>query len=100
MPQRGSIRRGLAAAALAALALGAGGCGYAEIVAGYGAKMLCSCVFVAGRDVGSCTSEELGDYAAFVRTDVDLTRRTVRATGLWLADAEAGFEDARGCTLR
>jgi len=89
------------AAALAlAVSLGPLGCGYPEIVAGYAAKMMCSCVFVAGRDEASCLDEELGAYERFVNVEVEREARAVRARGLLVASARADHDERLGCTLR
>jgi hypothetical protein len=87
-------------ATLAALSALAGGCALPTIVAGYGAKMLCSCTFVAGREPASCLDEDLASYAPLLSTEIDPARRAVRARGMGLATAEAVYDDEGGCTLQ
>ena len=71
-----------------------------EIVSGYTAKMLCSCVFVSGRDTSSCLREDLGGYAGFFEARVDLSGRSVDSRALLLGEARAEYHDRLGCTLR
>jgi hypothetical protein len=97
MPTRPRLAR---AALLASAAALAGGCGLPAAVAGYGAKMLCSCTFVAGRDAATCLDEELGSYGPILSTEVDREHRTVRARGLYWTTLEAVYDDELGCTLR
>ncbi len=71
-----------------------------EIISGYTAKMLCSCVFVSGRDASSCLREDLGAYAGFFEAQVDRTRRAVDSRALLVRSARAEYQDGLGCTLR
>jgi hypothetical protein len=94
----------LARAALLASALGAAAgssaCAYPEIAAGYAAKMMCSCLFVAGRDAGSCLHEELGAYESLLSVDVEPEAGAVTVSSLLVASARAEHDAALGCTLR
>lgn len=90
-----------ALAVLAALVLGAGG--YyawrgAGILAGFGAKVLCSCVFVTGREPAACFAEELGAYPMLGGT-VDRTRGSVTVAAFGVRRARARFQRDLGCTL-
>jgi hypothetical protein len=71
-----------------------------EIVSGYTAKMLCSCVFVSGRDAASCLREDLGGYTGFFEARVDFTGRAVDSSALLVGSARAEYHDGLGCTLR
>jgi hypothetical protein len=85
----------LALAVVSWLALRAG-----EIVSGYTAKALCSCVFVSGRDTASCLREDLAAYAGFFEAHVDRAQRAVDSKALLVSDARAEYHDRLGCTLR
>jgi hypothetical protein len=71
-----------------------------EIVSGYTAKMLCSCVFVSGRDAASCLREDLGGYAGLFEARVDSARRAVDSRALLVGVARAEYHEGLGCTLR
>ena len=71
-----------------------------EIVSGYTAKMLCSCVFVSGRNATACLHEDLGGYAGLFEARVDLTGRAVDSRSLLVGGARAEYHDGLGCTLR
>jgi hypothetical protein len=70
-----------------------------RIVAGYSAKILCSCVFVAGRDVASCEGEELASYQGLYAARIDRAAGAVETTALYLVGARARYREALGCTL-
>jgi len=74
------------------------------IIAGYSAKMLCSCVFVAERSEEQCLFEDLGAYQPYITARVDVGHRWVEvfALGLRTARAEpvAAVAEGGGCTLR
>lgn len=84
------------------LALGAAGY-YAwasgEILAGYTAKTLCTCVFVAGRDPSSCLEQELGAYRSLMTATIDRETRAVHTRALLVRRAHARFRDNLGCAL-
>ncbi|HKE11605.1 MAG TPA: hypothetical protein VKE73_08540 [Myxococcota bacterium] len=71
-----------------------------EIVSGYTAKALCSCVFVSGRDAVSCLREDLAAYAGLFEAHLDLTQRAVDSRALWVSGARAEYDERLGCTLR
>lgn len=100
-PARRSFLRRLAA--LLALALAAGG-GWAwsagsEIIGGYTAKMICSCVFVAARPLDRCLTEDVGAYRSWVDPQLDEPARTVRVRALGLRTLTARVDALGGCTL-
>ena len=71
---------------------------YAYVGTSYNAKMVCSCKFVAGRDIESIKKEEL--YAvSFSNIDIDEANSTVSANIYGLATAKAIFRPGLGCTL-
>ena len=68
----------------------------ADIGAGFGAKHLCSCVFVGGRDYDACR-RDLGPDMEPVRSA--LVGDTVEAWVPLLARRTARFHDGTGCTF-
>jgi hypothetical protein len=71
-----------------------------EILAGYFAKTLCSCVFVARRDAASCLEEDLGAQQSFVRTEVDAAAKRVTAIAFLFRHASAVYRPGLGCALQ
>lgn len=65
---------------------------------GYVAKHLCSCVFVAGRELGDCRAD-LAPNTEAVRAEVLAADRAVRAWVPLLAQRTARYSDGTGCTL-
>jgi hypothetical protein len=84
--------------ALVGLILLWGARSFGEASAGYVAKTLCSCIFVAGRDADGCRREDLDGYD-YVDTRVDRAARTVEARSLLVGHARAEYLGPRGCTL-
>jgi hypothetical protein len=82
---------GAVAGALALPALG--------VAAGYAAKMVCSCVFVAGRSATACHDEDLPGLW-FVRVDIDASAREARASALGMRSARARYAEGLGCILQ
>jgi hypothetical protein len=83
--------------------LGAGGAWWrlrplAQVGAGYVAKQMCSCVFVAERSFESCRSDMLPSLHR-VRAERLPGGAGVRAFLPLLADRTARFHGATGCTL-
>jgi hypothetical protein len=66
--------------------------------AGYVAKQLCSCVFVAGRDMASCRAD-LTESSDPIRAEVLDAEQAVRAWVPVLAERRATYTDGTGCTL-
>ena len=91
-------------ALLGLLGLGVAGAGVLAlpalgVAAGYSAKMICSCVFVAGRSAGACHEQDLPDLG-FVRVDVDESAREARASAFGLRSARARYREELGCILQ
>lgn len=89
--------------ALALLALTIGGAfawrlaGQADVAAAAMAKVACSCVFVAGRDLGACRAD---DPPGFEQVTVEIDRAAKAATARALAAVRrATYSEAYGCTL-
>jgi hypothetical protein len=70
-----------------------------EIIGGYTAKMLCSCVFVVGRDTERCLEEDLAEYTGLFTADVDRPSERVSSRALGLRTAHARHRAEFGCTL-
>src|SRR5206468_3021076 len=96
----------LLAGAAVGLALGAGAWYVNQVLligAAYHAKMLCSGVFVSGREAEAVEREDIAasqhPVLRFVLAKVDRERRSVSAGLFGLAQREAVFRDGFGCTL-
>ena len=76
---------------------------FLPIGSGHKAKVLCSDVFVSGRDPESILSEDLaGDYQGnkYFKTDVDYEDQSVTASTFFgLAKRKAVFRPGLGCTV-
>jgi len=95
------VRRSILVIVLAALAWGIR---YAwvsfPIITGYGAKNLCSCMFVGGRTEKSVKDEELADSPLTLgRFTVDEKDSSVTGTVAGLAKRKAIYRKGLGCTL-
>lgn len=69
---------------------------YARLATAYGAKMVCSCRFVAGREMESCLTDFTADVGA-VRFEE--SRSTIRASVFGLVSDRAVHTPGTGCTL-
>lgn len=70
---------------------------YAKIATAYSAKMVCSCRFVADREMASCKRDFTDDMSSVSFSESD---DTIRASVLGgYVTAEARFEPGLGCTL-
>ena len=70
---------------------------YAEVATAYGAKMVCSCLHVAERDMASCRNDFTSDFDAVKFSD---DGRVTRASVLGgPVKSDAAFEPGLGCTL-
>lgn len=76
----------------------------AGIIAGYSAKMLCSCVLVAERTEEQCLAQDLAAYAPYISARADRSERWAEAFALGLrtarAEPVATLAEGGGCTLR
>ncbi len=95
------IKRGIVVALLLAILLGLSYLWQAfPIISGYGAKNLCTCVFVAGRTVESVLEDELGAMPLSLGS-FEVSWQDSSATGavFGLATKKAIFRKGLGCTL-
>ena len=70
---------------------------YASTATAYGAKMVCSCRFVAEREMASCKRDFTEDISAVTFTEDD---DVIRASVLGgMITSEARHEAGLGCTL-
>ncbi|WP_084396242.1 hypothetical protein [Henriciella aquimarina] len=70
---------------------------YAKVATAYGAKMVCSCRFVAGREMESCKGDFTADVSAVTFSE---DGETIRASVLGgVISAEADHEEGLGCVL-
>ncbi len=70
------------------------------IISGYGAKNMCSCLFVTGMDIQKAETEELGRYPLSLATyKVNYTDSSVTATVFGFAKQKAIYRQGFGCTL-
>jgi CubicO group peptidase (beta-lactamase class C family) len=70
------------------------------VVSGYGAKNLCSCVFVQGRDEQEVINQELGTILGSLGTfAVDRSDSSASGRVLFLARKKAIYRKGLGCTL-
>jgi CubicO group peptidase (beta-lactamase class C family) len=89
---------------LLVVALVLAGCGgflawkSARIGTAYAAKVLCSAVFISGRDPEAVRAEELGKYP-IIDTEIDMGEKSVTASVLGLADRTAVYREGLGATL-
>jgi hypothetical protein len=68
------------------------------VATGYSAKMICSCVFVAGRSAKACSTQDLPGLG-WIDVSVDTTSQEVRSSVLGLQPQRARYTDGFGCTL-
>ncbi|MEQ3649281.1 hypothetical protein [Hyphomonas sp.] len=70
---------------------------FAEVSTAYGAKMVCSCLHIAERELESCKKDFTADVSAVTFTDDGHVTRASVLGGL--VKSEARFDPALGCTL-
>ena len=105
-----NVKALLVAAGIAALATGAGivfypnqqaahadGLAHVEILTALGAKQVCSCLHVAGREMDSCQGDFTFDMSGISYTDEDNMTRASAQDGR--VTAQAKFTPGLGCTL-
>ena len=69
-------------------------------ISGYGAKNLCSCIFVAGREEKTVQQEELNDFPVNLGTfSVNKEDSSATGTVFGLAKRKAIYRKGLGCTL-
>ena len=70
------------------------------LISAYGAKIMCSCVFVAERTESSVKSQELGSFLKSLGTfEVDKVGNKVTGSVFGTAQRIAIFRPGKGCTL-
>lgn len=99
--RRGNRLVWLGAAVVALLALwgafGASAMGYAHAGTAYGARVACSCRYVAGRGLEDCAKDKLGGME-LVSFSEDAEERSVTARMLLVSDT-ARLKPGYGCLL-
>lgn len=71
-----------------------------EIVAGYNAKLLCSCLFVADIDQETAEAVELGFGPLWLASNtIDLSKKTVSSNVLGMHPKKAVYRAGLGCAL-
>lgn len=90
---------GVIAVALLALwaAFGSTAMGYAHAGTAYGARVACSCRFVAGRGLEDCAKDKLAGMELVTFSD-DVEQKSVTARMLLVSDT-ARLEPGYGCVL-
>ncbi len=92
----------IAAVAVAMLALwaafGSAARGYAHAGTAYGARVACSCRYVAGRSLEDCAKDKLGGMELVTLSDNDAAK-SVKARMLILASDTATYRKGYGCVL-
>ncbi|HEX6226049.1 MAG TPA: serine hydrolase [Chryseolinea sp.] len=71
---------------------------FPPVMAGMGAKTMCSCVFVTGRDAQSVRDKELQVFPGLSSARFEIGDSSVTATVLWKT-SKAIFRKGLGCTL-
>ena len=71
-----------------------------EVVSGYNAKILCSCLFVSGLDEERAEEIDLGFTLLWIASnDVDYENKVIRTSVLGLHPKMAMYREGLGCTL-
>jgi hypothetical protein len=79
-------------------AFGSAALGYARAGTAYGARVACSCRFVAGRSLEDCAKDKLKGMELVSLSD-DVDRKSVTARMLILASDTATYREGYGCVL-
>ncbi len=79
------------------LAFGSAALGYARAGTAYGARVACSCRFVAGRPLDDCAKDKVGGMELLTLSDDDADK-SVTARMLLVADT-ARMKPGYGCVL-
>ena len=88
----------LAGVAAALFAYRAPIAGYAEVGTAYGARVACSCRFVAGRSMEDCEKDKLGGMELVTLVD-NPQAKSVTARFPLVASATATYRQGYGCVL-
>jgi CubicO group peptidase (beta-lactamase class C family) len=71
------------------------------ILTGYAAKMMCSCSFIAQRDIESIKNEDLNFFpVSLASTEVDYNNKSVTSSFLGMAKQTANYTEESGCFLK
>lgn len=90
------------------LLIGIGGVSYYLVVkigpigAGYKAKMLCSYLFVSGRELGPIMADDLEPFnplLEYVSHEIDSVEKSVVASAFGLVNRKARYQEGLGCTI-
>ena len=79
-------------------AFGSAALGYARAGTAYGARVACSCRYVAGRSLEDCTKDKLKGMELVTLSDND-EAKSVTARMLVLASDTATYREGYGCVL-
>jgi hypothetical protein len=79
-------------------AFGSAALGYARAGTAYGARVACSCRYVAGRSLDDCAKDKLAGMELVTFSDDDDTK-SVTARMLVLASDTATYREGWGCVL-
>ncbi len=80
-------------------AFGSAALGYARAGTAYGARVACSCRFVAGRSLEDCTKDKLAGME-LVTLSADQEAKSVTARMLIFASDTATYRKGYGCVLQ
>ena len=79
-------------------AFGSAALGYARAGSAYGARVACSCRYVAGRSLADCAKDKLAGMELVTLSDDD-EARSVTARMLIFASDTATYREGWGCVL-
>ena len=80
-------------------AFGSAALGYARAGTAYGARVACSCRFVAGRSLEDCAKDKVAGME-LVTLSEDADEKSVTARLLVLASDTASYREGYGCVLQ
>jgi hypothetical protein len=80
-------------------AFGSAALGYARAGTAYGARVACSCRYVAGRSLDDCAKDKLAGMELVTLSDDD-EAKSVTARMLILASDTATYREGWGCVLQ